>query len=132
MTLNVRCKSESSRVGGADRTRVKLDNVFDNERPTVTKCFPQPTGCAKGTFVRAMATEKPERNYLGLEIRRPTAAVALERVAALGTRNCHVVCCNANVRDTPSVLLLKRANGRGEGGAGCLAAKSSARAGKES
>eukprot|EP00752_Nemacystus_decipiens_P016305 g14581.t1 len=60
-------------------------------------------GCAKGSFVRVMAMEKPEWNYLGLEIRRPTAAVALERVAALGTRNCHVVCCNANV-DLDTVL----------------------------
>lgn len=59
---------------------------------------PQPTGCAKGSFLRAMAAEKPEWNYLGLEIRRPTAATALERAARLGTRNCHVVCCNANVR----------------------------------
>ncbi len=55
------------------------------------------TGCAKGSFIRSMASEQPERNYLGLEIRRPTAAVALERAAGLGTRNCHVVCCNANV-----------------------------------
>lgn len=53
--------------------------------------------------MRAMATEKPEGNYLGLEIRRPTAAVALERAARLGTRNCHVVCCNANVRVTPPI-----------------------------
>ncbi|CAM9530368.1 unnamed protein product [Scytosiphon promiscuus] len=60
-------------------------------------------GCAKGSFVRAMATAQPKRNYLGLEIRRPTAAVALERAAKLGTRNCHVVCCNANV-DLDSVL----------------------------
>ncbi|CAM9764297.1 unnamed protein product [Ectocarpus sp. 6 AP-2014] len=60
-------------------------------------------GCAKGSFVRAMATEHPERNYLGLEIRRPTAALALERAAGLGTRNCHVVCCNANV-DLDAVL----------------------------
>eukprot|EP00903_Cladosiphon_okamuranus_P005579 g5553.t1 len=50
-----------------------------------------------------MATEKPEWNFLGLEIRRPTAAVALERAAALGTGNCHVVCCNANV-DLDAVL----------------------------
>ena len=57
------------------------------------------TGCAKGSFIRAMATEQPERNYLGLEIRRPTAAVALERAAGLDTQNCHVVCCNANVSD---------------------------------
>ncbi|CAM9594957.1 unnamed protein product [Laminaria digitata] len=45
-----------------------------------------------------MATERPGQNYLGLEIRRPTAAVALERMVELGTRNCHLVCCNANVR----------------------------------
>lgn len=62
-----------------------------------------------------MATEKPEWNYLGLEIRRPTAALALERAAGLGTRNCHVVCCNANVRGAPSFLLLSFTNGESTG-----------------
>ena len=65
--------------------------------------------------MRAMAAEKPEWNYLGLEIRRPTAAVALERAAALGTRNCHVVCCNANVRVTPNYIAHKWERGRGRG-----------------
>ncbi|CAN0085614.1 unnamed protein product, partial [Hapterophycus canaliculatus] len=67
-------------------------------------------GCAKGSFVRDMARAQPERNYLGLEIRRPTAAVALERAAKLGTRNCHVVCCNANV-DLDAVLTEAVQNG---------------------
>lgn len=54
-------------------------------------------GCAKGTFLMDMAREHPERNFLGLEIRRPVAAIALARARQLPTRNCHFVCGNANV-----------------------------------
>eukprot|EP00904_Undaria_pinnatifida_P001383 jgi/Undpi1/11245/HiC_scaffold_30.g13543.m1 len=57
-----------------------------------------------------MATERPGQNYLGLEIRRPTAAVALERMVELGTGNCHLVCCNANV-DLDAVLTEAARNG---------------------
>lgn len=56
-----------------------------------------PSGCAKGAFVQSMAKEFPERNFLGLEIRRPVAALGLSRAMALGLKNCHLVCCNVNV-----------------------------------
>ncbi|CAM9147933.1 unnamed protein product [Ascophyllum nodosum] len=67
-------------------------------------------GCAKGTFLRSMAKAHPGRNFLGLEIRRPIAAVALSRAAELETRNFHLVCCNVNV-DLDAVLTEATRNG---------------------
>lgn len=60
-------------------------------------------GCAKGSFLMGMAKAHPNRNFLGLEIRRPIAAVGLARAAELGTQNCHLVCCNANVSGDISI-----------------------------
>ncbi|MCP9808926.1 tRNA (guanosine(46)-N7)-methyltransferase TrmB [Cyanobium sp. HWJ4-Hawea] len=54
-------------------------------------------GCARGRFLLAMAQAQPERNYLGVEIRRPLVQAAeLDRVA-LGLTNLRYLFCNANV-----------------------------------
>lgn len=57
-------------------------------------------GCAKGDFVREMAAQVTDWNFLGLEIRRPLVERALMRhgraVAAGGQRNLHFIFCNAN------------------------------------
>ncbi|MCP9775859.1 tRNA (guanosine(46)-N7)-methyltransferase TrmB [Cyanobium sp. WAJ14-Wanaka] len=54
-------------------------------------------GCARGRFLLAMAQAQPERNYLGVEIRRPLVQAAeLDRVA-LGLTNLKYLFCNANV-----------------------------------
>ncbi|CAM9825549.1 unnamed protein product [Discosporangium mesarthrocarpum] len=50
-----------------------------------------------------MAKAHQDTNYLGLEIRRPVTAIAISRAAALGLRNLHYICCNANV-DLDTVL----------------------------
>lgn len=44
-----------------------------------------------------MAQAHPDRNFLGLEIRRAIAAAGLSQVLSLGLKNCFVVCGNANV-----------------------------------
>ena len=71
-------------------------------------------GCAKGDFVRGMAQQLPEWNFLGLEIREPLVERALIRhekaVLSGATRNLHFVFCNANnslkpvLRDYPGKL----------------------------
>lgn len=57
-------------------------------------------GCAKGDFVRGMAQQVPEWNFLGLEIREPLVERALMRhekaVQAGAARNLHFIFCNAN------------------------------------
>jgi len=57
-------------------------------------------GCAKGDFVREMAQQVPEWNFLGLEIREPLVERALLRhekaVQAGAARNLHFIFCNAN------------------------------------
>lgn len=60
------------------------------------------SGCAKGSFLMSMAERHQDQNFLGLEIRRPVTAMAFARAAKLETKNCHFVCCNANVRDVES------------------------------
>ena len=57
-------------------------------------------GCAKGDFVREMARQVPEWNFLGLEIREPLVERALLRhekaVQSGASRNLHFIFCNAN------------------------------------
>ena len=57
-------------------------------------------GCAKGDFVRGMAQQVPDWNFLGLEIRAPLVERALLRheaaVQAGADRNLHFIFCNAN------------------------------------
>ena len=57
-------------------------------------------GCAKGDFVREMASQMPDWNFLGLEIREPLVERALIRRDRDEQqhlhRNLHFVFCNAN------------------------------------
>lgn len=57
-------------------------------------------GCAKGDFVREMAQEVPDWNFLGLEIRKPLVERALMRhekaVEEGAFRNLHFIFGNAN------------------------------------
>ncbi|MEM8505918.1 MAG: tRNA (guanosine(46)-N7)-methyltransferase TrmB [Cyanobacteria bacterium P01_D01_bin.1] len=53
-------------------------------------------GCAKGDFVRAMAQQVTDWNFLGLEIREPLVERALMRRDLDNQRNLHFVFCNAN------------------------------------
>lgn len=53
-------------------------------------------GCAKGHFLRQMAAQQPEWNFLGLEIREPLVDYALKLRDEADQRNLHFVFCNAN------------------------------------
>lgn len=57
-------------------------------------------GCAKGDFVREMAQQVQDWNFLGLEIREPLVERALLRheaaVKAGASRNLYFIFCNAN------------------------------------
>ncbi|CAN0162773.1 unnamed protein product, partial [Phaeothamnion confervicola] len=54
-------------------------------------------GCARGRFVRDMAAKHAATNFLGLEIRRPVVATAVDRAVRAGLPNCAFLACNANV-----------------------------------
>jgi tRNA (guanine-N7-)-methyltransferase len=54
-------------------------------------------GCARGRFLLAMAQLEAERNYLGVEIRRPLVSAAEADRQALELTNLHYLFCNANV-----------------------------------
>ncbi len=60
-------------------------------------------GCARGSFLLALAQQQPERNYLGLEIREPLVVEANERRRALGLTNLYYHFCNVNI-DLPRLL----------------------------
>lgn len=73
------------------------------EVPDWSRIFSDPSrplevdvGSAKGTFLLARAKQAPERNLVGLEIRRPMVERALEDAKKLGLSNVHVVFGNAN------------------------------------
>jgi len=55
-------------------------------------------GCGKGTFLLEMASQFPDKNYLGLEIRPPVARLAQTRVVKWGlSERLKFIGCNANV-----------------------------------
>jgi len=54
-------------------------------------------GCARGRFLLAMAQHHPQRNHLGVEIRRALVNAAEDDRQALGLGNLHYLFCNANV-----------------------------------
>ncbi|NJL87496.1 MAG: tRNA (guanosine(46)-N7)-methyltransferase TrmB [Leptolyngbyaceae cyanobacterium SM1_1_3] len=53
-------------------------------------------GCGRGYFIRQMAQLQPDWNFLGLEIRQPLVAQALQWRDQQQQQNLHFVFCNAN------------------------------------
>lgn len=54
-------------------------------------------GCARGRFLLELAALQPERNHLGVEIRRPLVEAAEQERLELGLDNLRFLFCNANV-----------------------------------
>jgi tRNA (guanine-N7-)-methyltransferase len=54
-------------------------------------------GCARGRFLLSLAEHQPERNHLGVEIRRALVNAAEADRQARGLGNLHYLFCNANV-----------------------------------
>jgi len=72
--------------------------------PPPAELFDEPTrplhldiGCARGRFLLALAQQQPQRNHLGVEIRRALVAAAEADRQALGLGNLHYLFCNANI-----------------------------------
>jgi len=68
-------------------------------------------GAARGRFLLAMAERCPDRNHLGVEIRRPLVVAAEADRQAAGLTNLHYLFCNASInlvewlQDLPPGLL---------------------------
>ena len=60
-------------------------------------------GCAKGTWMLKNALENKDKNYLGLEIRRPVVDYCNERAIQWNIHNAHCMAANANI-DLPLIL----------------------------
>jgi len=54
-------------------------------------------GCARGRFLLALAAREPQRNHLGVEIRRALVSAAEADRQRQQLTNLHVLFCNANV-----------------------------------
>ena len=54
-------------------------------------------GCARGLCLQELATLRPDRNHLGVEIRRPLVRSAQRDRDRLERLNLHYLFCNANV-----------------------------------
>ncbi|MEM6597266.1 MAG: tRNA (guanosine(46)-N7)-methyltransferase TrmB [Cyanobacteria bacterium P01_C01_bin.69] len=77
-------------------TAPKWDDIYANpQRPLHLDI-----GCAKGDFVRDMAQQVTDWNFLGLEIRAPLVERSLIRrdraIAEGAPKNLHFIFCNAN------------------------------------
>ncbi|MFP4123529.1 tRNA (guanosine(46)-N7)-methyltransferase TrmB [Coleofasciculus sp.] len=71
--------------------------------PSWEKVYHQPLqplhldiGSARGEFLLDMATQNPDGNFLGLEIREPLVETAQELVAKLGLNNLHFIFGNVD------------------------------------
>lgn len=70
---------------------VDIENVFaDPDKPLLLD-----VGCARGRFLLRMAEERPDWNYLGVEIREPLVEEANRLAAEAGLANLHYSFCNA-------------------------------------
>ena len=74
------------------------------ELPSLPALFPQPhqplhldIGCARGHFLMDMAALYPQRNHLGLEIRRPLVERAETQRQLRQLHNVHYLFCNVTV-----------------------------------
>ena len=81
--------------------------------PAMADLFEQPQrplhldiGCARGRFLMDMARLHPQRNHLGLEIRRPLVERAETERQVLQLQNLRYLFCNANVSLAPFVRQL--------------------------
>jgi len=54
-------------------------------------------GCARGRFLLALAAQQPQRNHLGVEIRRALVSAAEAERQQRQLHNLHFLFCNANV-----------------------------------
>jgi tRNA (guanine-N7-)-methyltransferase len=80
-----------------------LSPYFKQEpKPFDTSVFAKPSrplhidlGCARGRFLLRLAAERPEWNYLGVEIREPLVAEANRLTDEAGLANLHYEFCNA-------------------------------------
>lgn len=54
-------------------------------------------GCARGRFLMGMARQRPDRNHLGIDIRRALVAAAENERQLLEITNLRYLFCNANV-----------------------------------
>ncbi len=60
-------------------------------------------GCSRGRFLLSMATQEPNWNFLGLEIREPLVQEASNWRNELGLTNLYYLFCNVN-NSLPSIL----------------------------
>ncbi len=83
-----------------------LSSFFQQERPLpgLAELFAIPEqplhldiGCARGKFLLQMASQTPQRNHLGLEIRHPLVKQAEAERLQLELTNLHFLFCNANI-----------------------------------
>jgi tRNA (guanine-N7-)-methyltransferase len=72
--------------------------------PLLAELFAEPErplhldiGAARGRFLLELAQLEPQRNYLGVEIRRPLVEAAETERRSLGLGHLHYLFCNANV-----------------------------------
>ncbi|MGE0708258.1 MAG: tRNA (guanosine(46)-N7)-methyltransferase TrmB [Planctomycetota bacterium] len=89
-----------------DRTRQHANPLSFRapvEIPRWSEVFPRPelplevdVGSAHGDFLTALAAQRPDCNYVGLELRRPMVERVQRRLEREELRNVHLVCCNAN------------------------------------
>ena len=88
---------------------IDLEAVFSDP----TKPLLLDIGCARGRFLLKMAAERPEWNYLGVEIREPLVDEANRIAEECTLGNLHYVFCNAMlfidklIAEIPNDLLQK-------------------------
>ncbi|MFA5875721.1 MAG: tRNA (guanosine(46)-N7)-methyltransferase TrmB [Candidatus Margulisiibacteriota bacterium] len=70
---------------------LRTAEVFAQKQPLVLEI-----GFGFGKFFLEMAQKYPEKNFIGLETRRPFVELIRQKLIALGLKNAHVIHANAN------------------------------------
>jgi tRNA (guanine-N7-)-methyltransferase len=76
----------------ASTAALRWDEVFESDRPVELEI-----GCGKGGFLIAAAAERPQHNFLGLEIDRALYFYIASRLAKRNLTNARVACAEAKV-----------------------------------
>lgn len=75
----------------ADSLPLDFNAVFGRCAPVILEI-----GFGNGESLAGMASEHPERNYIGIEVHRPGVGYLLNRIQELGLENLRVACRDAN------------------------------------
>jgi tRNA (guanine-N7-)-methyltransferase len=96
--IKLKCRNHVNPLDIQYQIPVQLDALWkENNFVNPANPYIVDIGAAKGTWALKYGMANPQYNIVGLEIRRPVVAYALQRRDKWNVKNVHFLSCNANV-----------------------------------